>query len=112
MKARLHPCPRCERHVRASEAACPFCTTRLGARSWLGAALATGLTTTAAVGLGGDAVSVAHAQVDDEAVRLTPQYGAPSDPYPPPPPPPRDEPDAGKPAPSGGEGGSSSSPGG
>ena len=39
------------------------------------------------------------AELDDDAVRLTPQYGAPSDPYPPPPPPPRDEPDAGKPRP-------------
>jgi RNA polymerase subunit RPABC4/transcription elongation factor Spt4 len=103
MKVTLEPCARCHRHVRATEGACPFCEAppprerRVG---WLGAALATGLTVSAASSLVGcDAASVARAQVDEDAVRLTPQYGAPSDPYPPPPPPPRDDPDAGKPRP-------------
>lgn len=110
MKVTLEPCARCHRHVRVTEGACPFCEapaprersfSRVDRRGgWLGAALATGLTASAASSLAGcDAASVARAQLDDDAVRLTPQYGAPSDPYPPPPPPPRDEPDAGKPRP-------------
>src|SRR5688572_9257954 len=30
--ASLAPCPRCSRHVRASETSCPFCSTALDAR--------------------------------------------------------------------------------
>jgi len=94
MSLTLRPCPRCLRHVRLAEPSCPFCDESRVARAGLGVALAAG----AALALTAcDSASVASAQVDDEAVRLTPQYGAPSDPYPPPPPPPRDEPDAGKP---------------
>ena len=103
MKVTLEPCARCHRHVRVTEGACPFCDAPVARErrvGWLGAALATGLTASTVSSLVGcDAASVARAQIDDDAVRLTPQYGAPSDPYPPPPPPPRDEPDAGKPRP-------------
>ncbi|MBL4850022.1 MAG: hypothetical protein JKY65_31220, partial [Planctomycetes bacterium] len=34
----LLPCPRCERHIRADEAKCPFCSNGLSKAGWAGAA--------------------------------------------------------------------------
>ncbi len=35
----LHPCQHCQRHIRASESACPFCSARVGSRPLAKAAL-------------------------------------------------------------------------
>lgn len=97
----LHPCVHCHRHFRASEGHCPFCAAVVRPRLALGALAVVG-----ALALSGcDTGGVARAQdLDDpeEAVRQTPQYGAPSyDPGPPPTPqpPPPDNRDAGRPPP-------------
>ena len=99
MRVSLRPCERCQRHIRESERTCPFCAARALPR------LAVGVMAAAALTIGGcDVASSASAQVDfdepEEAVRQTPQYGAPSyDPGPPPipQPPPPDNRDAGPP---------------
>jgi len=98
MTTALQPCVHCHRHFRASEGACPFCATFVvRPRSALGA-----IAIASALALGGcDTVASAQDFDDPEqAVRQTPQYGAPSyDPGPPPTPqpPPPDNRDAGPP---------------
>ncbi|MBN8615034.1 MAG: hypothetical protein J0L92_30840 [Deltaproteobacteria bacterium] len=88
----LRPCPSCRRHIR-HELLCPFCAASFG-KGVLGAAALTAATLTL---VSYDATPTRAQIEDDEPVRLTPQYGAPSDPTPPPPPPPREDVDAGKP---------------
>ncbi len=96
MKNTLRPCERCHRHVRLGSSACPFCDSvlvrGLGIVAIAGASLA----------MSGCEVTASAQDLDDpeEAVRMTPQYGAPSyDPGPPPTPqpPPPDNRDAGPP---------------
>jgi hypothetical protein len=90
MSLALHPCRHCARHVRADERACPFCGSevrRALPRTSLGLVIVAGAALTLA-GCDGGLVATAHADIEDEPVRQTPQYGAPSyDPEPPPPPP-------------------------
>jgi hypothetical protein len=92
MKSALRPCERCHRHVRLGVAACPFCDSALvrglGVVAIAGASLA----------MSGCELTASAQELDDpeEAVRMTPQYGAPSyDPGPPPTPQPPDNRDAG-----------------
>lgn len=98
----LRPCPSCRRHVR-SESSCPFCATTSSASPFDTSAFAKGaigatVLTAAALSLVSYDAAPTQAQLEDEQpVRLTPQYGAPSDW--PPPPPPREDVDAGKPRP-------------
>lgn len=47
--AALIACPKCHRHVKQGEAACPFCASRTGARSVVGLAIVV-------AGLGGSAI--------------------------------------------------------
>lgn len=100
----LRPCPSCARHVRG-ESSCPFCAASFDVRSFgIGAvgagAIGTAVLAAATIGLAAYDATPTGAQIEDEEpVRLTPQYGAPSDPTPPPPPPPREDVDAGKPRP-------------
>lgn len=114
MKTPLRPCVRCDRHVRGDELSCPFCgaacvPSGLGASN--GSARGALLVAGAVLALGAQDLAApvcVLAQDDDpeEAIRLTPQYGAPDyqpdpPPPPPPPPPPRspNERDAGPPRP-------------
>jgi hypothetical protein len=93
----LRPCPSCRRHVRG-ESICPFCATSFSAGALGAGALGSAVLAAATLSLAVYDATPTQAQLEDESpVRLTPQYGAPSDP--PPPPPPREDVDAGKPRP-------------
>src|SRR5262245_20068287 len=76
MLATLRPCPECQRHVRYSETACPFCKTALAKQTPRELPDVSRLSRAARVALGA-ALAVACAG-DPKPEPVAPVYGAPA----------------------------------